>query len=439
MNAIFNFDELAKITTTLIIIISAIILKFSYSYLKIDQDRNKFLFKIIITSLCLITTFSANNIILFFLAWVTSNLMLTKIMIYKESWEQAVNSGKKALKNFSTGFICLFLALIILYLETNSFEINKILAANNLNKPNITLATILIAITALTQSSLYPFHKWLLSSLNSPTPVSALMHAGLVNGGGVLLARFSPLLFESPNILLTIFIIGIFSAIIGTLWKLVQSNVKSMLACSTVSQMGFMIAQCGMGLFPAAIAHLFWHAMFKSYLFLSSPNSWQEKRLDLKKPPSVYSFILALICGLVGAIIFADINHIKIQEPNTMLVLVAICFIGASQISLTIIDKSPIKNIVPALIISSMASLVYAISVVFIEDLMPQEMLNPQDLNLWHLIAILILFILWAIRPFWTNCEQKNSLFLKLYVASLNSSQPDSTTITTNRNEYNYR
>jgi len=129
----------------------------------------------------------------------------------------------------------------------------------------------------MTQSAIWPFHTWLISSLNSPTPVSAIMHAGLINGGGFLLTRFAGLFVQSTGMLQVIFFLGLLTALIGTLWKLMQHDIKRMLACSTMGQMGFMIAQCGLGLFPAAIAHLCWHGLFKAYLFLSSGSAAHEK------------------------------------------------------------------------------------------------------------------------------------------------------------------
>ncbi len=313
------------------------------------------------------------------------------------------------------------------------------MTSDNISKSGLVTSSILLVITALSQSAIFPFHSWIISSLNSPTPASAFMHAGLVNGGGILLARFAPLLLKVPEVLVFVFAMGIFSAIIGTLWKLIQSNVKSMLVFSTISQMGFMMAQCGMGLFPAAIAHLFWHAMFKSYLFLSSPSTWQEKRLDLRYPPMSSVFILSLICGSIGALIFAEINNIKVGNMDTTLILVAVCFIAASQVSLTIMNKSPIKNIVPALILSSTMSATYAASVVFIEKIMSDSIFNPQDLNLWHFGAIIFLFLAWVIRLFWVSSAQQNEIFLKIYVRLLNASQPEAKTITANRNQYNYK
>jgi NAD(P)H-quinone oxidoreductase subunit 5 len=437
---LFNFDPLALAATALIIFISSVVALYAKKYLRTDKRRKNLLLMISLITTSLIITFSADNIFLICASWMTSNFLLVLMMIHKNSWRQAVQSGRVALKNFAIGSLCLAFALIILCFETKSCSIKEILNSEDLSKNSLIFSTILIAIAALTQSAIYPFHSWLISSLNSPTPVSAIMHAGLVNGGGILLTRFAPLFLKTPDIMTIIFALGIFSAIIGTLWKLIQSNVKSMLACSTMSQMGFMIAQCGMGLFPAAIAHLFWHGMFKSYLFLSSPSSWNEKRFDLEYPPKASSFLASLICGFFGALIFAKINEIEIQKLETTIVLVAVAFIAASQVALTIIGKLSAKSLVSAVVLSSFLSATYASSVVLIEKIMPAEIFQPQQLNIWHIAAIILLTSMWLARMFLKSRSQKmDQIFLRGYVKILNASQPELKTITSNRNQYNYR
>lgn len=436
---LFHFDSLALISTALILFISSVVFVYSKTYLNGDRNKSSFLLMIGLITISLIATFSANNIFLLCFFWLLSNILLVLMMIYKTSWKQAVESGLTALKNFIFGFVCLSAAVYILHLESDSYLISQIINYQNFSEKTLILSCLLILIAALSQSAIYPFNSWLLSSLNSPTPASAIMHAGLVNGGGILLAKFAPLFFKAPDILTIAFVLGIFSAILGTLWKLIQSNVKAMLACSTMSQMGFMVAQCGVGLFPAAIAHLFWHAMFKAYLFLASPGSWQEKRLDLGYPPKTSSFVLSLICGIFGALIFAKINHIKIADLQSTLVLVAVCFIAATQVALTIIDHSPIKKLFPAFVLSSSLSAIYASSVVFIEKIMPAQIWQPQPLNFWHIAAILLLLFMWLFRLFWIKANHLNPLFSRFYVWALNASQPKLSTVTSNRNQYNYR
>lgn len=435
---IFNFDSLSLIATILIIFVASIVITFSKKYLKGDRNQNKFYLLVFLISLSLITTFSVDNIFLFAGFWMINNLLLIQIMIHKKCWMAAVNSGHLAFKNFAIGFISLTTSLLILFNATNSTSITEIVHTTNLDPKIITISTILICISAMNQSALLPFHSWLISSLNSPTPASALMHAGLVNGGGLLLARFSQLIIKAPDIMNIIFVIGIATALIGTLWKLIQSNIKTMLACSTVSQMGFMIAQCGMGLFPAAIAHLFWHGMYKAYLFLSSANYANEKRFDLIKRPKISSFIVASICGIIGLIIFLKFSHINLELGQTTLAISILAFIVATQIALIILNNKITKNFILALTISAICSGLYGFSIEIVEHHLNAELLKPLPLNILHITCLSILVGIWLSKIFLSNKDFNNSKIMqRLYVKLLNASQANATTITSNRNSYN--
>lgn len=435
----FKFDALAIISASLILFIASVVGFYSRNYLRGDRKQKQFFVAVAVISATLIATISADNIVVMFLGWLLSNLLLVLMMIYKTSWRQAVNSGLLALRNFLLGSLALASALTVLHLQTDSYQISEILNHQNIDKTSAAAAVLLIAIAALSQAAIYPFHSWLISSLNSPTPTSALMHAGLVNGGGILLARFSSLILQQPQIMAAIFILGISSALIGTLWKLMQSNVKSMLACSTLSQMGFMMAQCGMGLFSAAVAHLLWHGMFKSYLFLSAAGSWREKRWDSFVKTKPLNFLISLGCGAFAATIFSQINGFSLSKYNTTAVLISVTFIAASQIALTIIADSLKKNLMPALVLSLGAATFYGASVLFIEKILPTEMFAPQQLNAIHTLGIVLLFGVWFAKLFWRSFVPASSRFApKIYVKLLNSSQPNSSTLTSNRNHYNF-
>ena len=152
--------------------------------------------------------------------------------------------------------------------------------------PYITMTSALCIIAAaIVQSAIYPFHRWLLSAMTAPTPTSALMHAGFVNGAGILLALFATLLFASDTLII-LFIIGGLTAIIAQFKKLLQVNVKQRLGSSTIAQMGFMIMQCGLGFFNATVIHLILHGFYKAYLFLSSVKEIAQtttKKVELLK------------------------------------------------------------------------------------------------------------------------------------------------------------
>jgi NAD(P)H-quinone oxidoreductase subunit 5 len=141
-------------------------------------------------------------------------------------WGEAREASKFALKYFVAGSLFLSAGVLLLAFQTESFTLSGIISKLSNVPQSITLIAGLCIITAaIIQSAIYPFHRWLLSAMTSPTPASALMHAGFVNGSGILLALFSTVLFAS-NTLIILFIIGGLTAVIAQFTKLLQVNVK---------------------------------------------------------------------------------------------------------------------------------------------------------------------------------------------------------------------
>ena len=128
----------------------------------------------------------------------------------------------------------------------------------------------LICFAAISKSAQFPFHSWLPDTLAAPTPVSALMHAGIINGGGVLLLKFAPALIEVTSAGLFLAIVGSITMTIGMLSMWSQTSIKRKLAWSTVSQMGFMTAEIGMFAFVPAFIHILSHGLYKATAFLDS-------------------------------------------------------------------------------------------------------------------------------------------------------------------------
>lgn len=260
LEQLFHVDNLSLIMMGLVGFVTLCVASFSSRYLNGDKKQTSFYINLITLALTIFLMVNADHIGLFLVSWAGSNFFLTRLMLHKSGWEAARQSSILALKNFGLGFVFLGTAFLLLYRATGMVSIRSIVSAP-IETSMAIISSLLLLLAAMTQSALWPFHRWLTSSLNSPTPVSSIMHAGLVNGGGFLLVRFAPLISKEPIVLGLIFVAGIATALIGTLWKLMQSDIKRMLACSTMSQMGFMVVQCGLGLFPAAIAHLCWHGL----------------------------------------------------------------------------------------------------------------------------------------------------------------------------------
>lgn len=442
LNSLFYIDALSKIMISMIIFVGAVIAFFARRYLLGDSHYRQFFQTLGLLILSLIVMATANHLLLYLVSCGFSNLLLVRLIIHKSQWQAAKASGYLAAKTLFLGFAALGLAFILLYSSTGLSSIQAIVT-NSVSSPAILILTLLlIMIAAMTQSAIWPFHRWLLSSLNSPTPVSAFMHAGLVNGGGFLLARFAPLYFSQPTILTLVFGLGLMSALIGTLWKLMQNDIKKMLACSTMSQMGFMLVQCGLGLFPAAMAHLCWHGLFKANLFLNSGSAAQEKRFSGNAQPKIIHFIFALFAGLLGSYVFALISHKNFFCGDTTLLLIAVSFIAATQFSLVLINYLGVAYLPFVLLIAAITGGIYGLSVDMFNNLLsPLNMMNPQPLNSIYIVGLGLLLTCWLLMQFQCSLGKLKCLkniTLKYYVKMLNASQPHPSTVTAIRNEYQY-
>lgn len=439
---LFHFDVLAGIMITLVSFIGLIVGLFAVRYMQGDSQYYKFFASLGLLVLSVIIMAASDHLLIFLAAWGISNLLLVRLMIHKPIWKAATHSGWLAGKAFMIGFICLSSAFVLLYYRTHQTSIQAILHSLDVTSPVSIIAMTLIVVAAISQSAIWPFHRWLISSLNSPTPVSAIMHAGLVNGGGFLLVRFAYLYFSSTTILTIIFILGLVTALVGTLWKLMQNDIKRMLACSTMGQMGFMFAQCGLGLFPAAVVHLCWHGLFKANLFLVSNSVVQEKRLSSVSLPTATGFLLAFLCGISGSYLFSLASHIPWFTTDTTFILLSVVLITAVQFALTLLQSTPWIKLPMTILLTGLMCVLYGYSVHIVEFILsPLDLTHPQALNAFHYIGLILLITLWIIMLFKDRLVRHNrlsKLLPMLYVKALNASQPHPSTITSHRNQYRY-
>ena len=137
-------------------------------------------------------------------------------------------------------------------------------------------AAVLIAGAVLLKSAQLPLHGWLIQVMEAPTPVSALLHAGVVNLGGYILIRLAPLIGASIAAQTLLVVVGSLTAAIAGIVMLTRITIKVRLAWSTCSQMGFMVMECGLGLYDLALLHLVAHALYKAHAFLTAGEAVQE-------------------------------------------------------------------------------------------------------------------------------------------------------------------
>jgi NAD(P)H-quinone oxidoreductase subunit 5 len=240
------------------------------------------------------------------LAWIATSMCLHKLLLHYPSRVAAQRAARKKWITARLGDAALLGAAVLMYASYGTGDIATILAAARLGDGTGASAhgiAALLALAAVLKSAQFPLHGWLTEVMETPTPVSALLHAGVVNAGGFLLIRFADVMVLAPGVLAVLVMIGGFTALFGGLVMLTQPAVKTSLAWSTVAQMGFMIFQCGLALFPLALLHIVAHSLYKAHAFLAS-GSAVEGVATLRRPGPVAipdglavgrAFVIALV------------------------------------------------------------------------------------------------------------------------------------------------
>ena len=342
----WRYSELIKINGftvliwTVVTFFSAIVNSYAKKYLMGFRYYNRFLLLSLGFTFSIIVFVMANHVLLLLGMWLSMGIFMSRLIGVDKEWAEAKAAAAFALHYFAAGSFFLSLGVLLLAFQTNDFTLSGIIIkVSDLPQYITWIASLCIIIAAIIQSAIYPFHRWLLSAMTAPTPASALMHAGFVNGSGILLTLFSTVLVTS-NSLIILLIIGGLTAVVAQFAKLLQVNVKQKLACSTIAQMGFMIMQCGLGFFNAAVVHLILHGFYKAFLFLSAGEeiglTKPQKPTHIKIKPQ--QAIVVLLFGVLGAVLFAYLTG-KGFALNSGLFLILIVAITVGQITYNIVKE----------------------------------------------------------------------------------------------------
>ena len=341
---LFEINGFSIVIWTVVAFFSAIVQMYATNYMKGFKRKQSFLLYCLAFSFSVMLFVISINVILMVFFWLLMGLIMANLIGIDSEWKEAQHASKFARLNYMGGSLFLAIAIGILSYSTGVFTRTEILAnLETVPQWMNTVAALCIIMAAIIQSAIFPFHRWLLSAMTSPTPASALMHAGFVNGAGILLTLFAPLLFKA-NVLLLIFIIGGLTAIVAQFSKLMQVNVKQKLACSTIAQMSFMVMQCGLGFFSAAITHLILHGFYKAFLFLSAGE--EINRSLPKKPDSIVvrplQAIIITISAVLGGLLFGYITG-KGLSLDSGLFLTFIVAITVGQVVYNILNQAGIS------------------------------------------------------------------------------------------------
>jgi NAD(P)H-quinone oxidoreductase subunit 5 len=267
-----RLDVVSVTMLVLVCFVGWIVLRYSASYLDGEERQGTFLGWMAATLASVLLLVQAGNLVHLLAAWIATSLSLHRLLLFYTDRVEAQRAARKKFVVARLGDIALAGAAAILFAGYGTADIATILAAarDGVAPDGIVWAAGLLALAALLKSAQFPAHGWLTEVMETPTPVSALLHAGVINGGGFLLIRFADVMLLSPGALALLVFVGGSTALFGGLTMLTRQSVKVSLAWSTIAQMGFMIMQCGLALFPLALLHIVAHSLYKAHAFLVS-------------------------------------------------------------------------------------------------------------------------------------------------------------------------
>ncbi|MBN2646698.1 MAG: NADH-quinone oxidoreductase subunit L [Thiotrichales bacterium] len=314
---------------SLISFIAYINVRYSRSYMAGNSEEERRYLRWLSITLGFVTlVVVSNHMLMMVVAWVGISVALHRLLIFYPDRQRAVLAAHKKYIFARIAEVFLLGGVLILYFQHQSWLISDIYAnlsqAESLSYADH-FAALFLAVAALIKCAQLPLHGWLIQVVEAPTPVSALLHAGIINLGGFLMIVFAPLLILSSAAQWLLLVIGGLTTVLAALVMMTRATIKVRLAWSTMSQMGLMLVECALGLFELALLHLIAHSCYKAYAFLNSGTeveSTMKRRLAQAQVPSRQDWWLAGL--MASALVVALIMVFALPAPYSPWVLLAI-------------------------------------------------------------------------------------------------------------------
>lgn len=358
----YRIDRLAAVMMTLISGVGTLIFRFSLKYMYQEPGYGRFLALVGVTTSILLAMVASPNLVMLFVCWQLLSYLL---------YQLAHNLGHAPTRDGAIGTFrvlrfgdAVFLAGILLARYLYGTTEFSDLFARALAQPitlsplpgleigGATAVALLVFLGAMGKSAQFPMHVWVPRSLYAPTPVTALLHAGIINACGFLVNRLAPLFGQSPVTLHVAFAIGSVTSILGASMMLVQNDIKRTLGFSTVGQMGYMVMECGLGAFSLAVFHLIAHGLFKAYAFLDCGNLIHKVRQEPSLPPGdpsqpddaglgsltwITGFVTTLLLPLALLFVAHGALRIGLLESQGTVIFLFFSWVTSTQAILTLV------------------------------------------------------------------------------------------------------
>ncbi|WP_298821834.1 proton-conducting transporter membrane subunit [uncultured Roseibium sp.] len=345
---VIRLDAISAAMTILVAFVGWIVLRYSRTYLDGEPREGSFHGLMLATLAAVLFLAQSGSLPVLVIGFIGVGFGLRRLLLFYPERAAAHRAATKFAIVWHAGDVALILSSVLFISTYGTADLGALVQAV---KPELSLtqhlAIAFLVAAAVLKTATFPLHGWLTEVMEAPTPVSALLHAGIINAGGFLLIRTAELVQASPGSMGVLVAIGGLTALFGAVVMLTQSAIKTALAWSTISQMGFMLLQCGLGLWPLALLHIVAHSLYKAHAFLSSGGAIAAVA-GVRKPgpiavPSLAnvakSFAIALVLYGALSLVFALIAGPKSPQ---VLAIGAILIFGVSYlVAQGLADEAP--------------------------------------------------------------------------------------------------
>lgn len=293
----------------LILFLAVIILRFSRIYLLGEEGQSKYVRLLTLTAVSSSLVVVAPRLDVLVLAWMLGSFTMNGLLQHYPDRRAAQLAAHKKFVVSRLAELCLLVACILIHHTLGTLDLSQITArAARIGTfpSDLSIASILIVIAVLLKTAQMPLHGWLMQVMEAPTPVSALLHAGVVNLGGIVLLRLHVFLDKSVPAQVILVVVGGLTFFLAGIVALTRISIKVRLAWSTCAQMGFLMVECGLGLYPLALLHLVGHSLYKAHAFLTCGTTVHEylatrERANVSRSPltTILSQTLTVVISTV--------------------------------------------------------------------------------------------------------------------------------------------
>jgi NAD(P)H-quinone oxidoreductase subunit 5 len=394
-----RFDTLAITMAGLVTFLGAIVQRFAVRYLEGDPKRTRFLVWMSLTLLSVTTLVISNHLLLLLGAWTATSLCLHRLLLHYPERIGAIFAARKKFVFSRLAELSLMAAAIMLHDGHKTWRIDELVdSITRGNHAGLPAAAFLLTSCAMLKSAQFPFHSWLPDTMDTPTPVSALMHAGIINAGGFLVLRLAPVFSAAPAALHLLAVVGTLTSVFGAIVMLAQPGVKKALAFSTIAQMGFMMIQVGLGAWGLALLHLVAHSMYKAFAFLragSTIGAMPRAAIPLATGTLAFATLISttLVAGLATALHF--LLPTTVETPTVFLAVLALALAYGVTRATSGNRDSLLRSLAAALGIASVALAFHFLAGHLLSGLVSPPV--PAWLGVFVLAAFVTLFLFQAL------------------------------------------